>query len=142
LAWVPQRPALFPGTVADNIRIARPDADRARLERAAAHAGLGPRSWTVDSGRTGSASRPASGNGWRCPGAFLRDPAIVLLDEATKSVVVPALRELMAGRTTVLVTHRPAVLALADRVVVLEPAIDDAVGPDVTIGRAMSGATR
>ena len=61
--------------------------------------------------------------------AFLRDATLLLLDEptanldgATEQIVLEGVRELLAGRTAILVAHRPALATLADRVLALDPA--------------------
>jgi thiol reductant ABC exporter CydD subunit len=133
LAWVPQRPHVFAGSVAENIRLGRADASRAELSRAAAAAGLGE----VLSGRHGLDTVLGDRGAGLSAGerqrialarAFVRDARLLLLDEPTASldgeteeVVLEAVRELLPGRTTVLVAHRPSLVALADRVFSVEP---------------------
>ena len=135
LAWVPQRPHLFAGTIADNVRAGRPDAPEPAVWRALADARLaetvarlpaGAATWLGDRGAglsAGERQRIALAR------AFLRDAPLLLLDEptagldgTTEAEVLRAIRRLMRGRTVVLVAHRPALLALADRVVELAPA--------------------
>jgi ATP-binding cassette, subfamily C, bacterial CydD len=122
IAWVPQRPHLFAGTVADNIALRRP-ADPDAVARAAADAGLDlPLSTVVGDGGAGL----SAGQRQRVAlaRAFLRDAPVLLLDEptanldaGTEAAVIDTLRRLAAGRTVLLAAHRPTLLALADRVV-------------------------
>jgi thiol reductant ABC exporter CydD subunit len=130
IAWVPQRPTLFRGTVADNIRLGAPGADDERVRAAAELAGaasfveaLPGRYATVvgDGGRplsTGQVRRLALAR------AFLRDAPLVLLDEPTADLdpesaelVRQAVERLLAGRTVLVATHSRELAAPADRVV-------------------------
>jgi ATP-binding cassette, subfamily C, bacterial CydD len=132
-ALVPQRPTLFRGTVADNIRLGDPSADADRVCAAAELAGAHdfvsrlPLSYETivgDGGRQVSAGQQRRVALAR---AFLRDAPLVILDEptadldpASAEVVADAIQRLRVGRTAVLVAHRPELVALADRVVRLE----------------------
>ena len=145
LAFVPQRPTLFRGTVADNIRLGDPSAGDARVRRAAGLAGAhafvsalpdGYRTVVGDGGRvlsTGERRRIALAR------AFLRDAPVVVLDEPTAdldpesaALVADAIDALREARTVLLVAHRPELAARGDRVVrleggrILEPAAEAA----------------
>ncbi len=134
LAWVPQRPHLFKDTIAENVRLGRRDASTEQVWAAIEAAGLkdtvlglpdGLQSMLGDRGAglsAGERQRVALAR------AFLRDAPLLLLDEPTANLdsrtereVMRAIRRLAQGRTVVLVAHRPALIALADRVLTLEP---------------------
>jgi len=130
LAWVPQRPTLVAGTIADNIRLGRPDASDAEVARAAADAELGdvvaarPDGLDTVLGEDGAGLSAGERQRTGLARAFLRDAPIVLLDEPTANLdgeseerVLVGLRRLVEGRTAVLVAHRPALLTIADHVV-------------------------
>ena len=133
LAWVPQRPTLFRGTVADNIRLGVPHATDGEVRVAAELAGadgfvaaLPARYETMvgDGGRTVSAGQLQR---LALARAFLRDPDLLILDEPTANldpdsveVVTAALEALRGERTILVITHDAAVAACADRVVRLE----------------------
>ena len=132
LAWVPQEPWLAPVSIADNVRLAQPDADPAAVARALrlAHA-----SEFVDDLPDGAATVLGENGVGLSAGqrqrialarAFLRDAPLVLLDEATahldptsEAAVADALRQLARNRTVIAVAHRPALLADSDRLVVI-----------------------
>ncbi|GAB3197000.1 hypothetical protein GCM10027261_21110 [Geodermatophilus arenarius] len=133
VAYVPERPWLLPGTVADNVRLGRPAATDAEVEEALARAGLLDVVRGLPDGaatRLGEdAARLSGGERLRLAlaRAFVKDaPLLVLdeptgqLDEATERQVLAALDGLARGRTVVTVTHRPGPLALHDRVVDLD----------------------
>jgi thiol reductant ABC exporter CydD subunit len=134
VAYVAQRPRLFAGTIADNVRLGRPAASGEEVRRALRSARAG----FVDALPEGIGTRLGEGGTGMSAGqrqritlarAFLLDAPLVILDEPTsgldaetEALVLPALRRLIAGRTALLVAHRPALLAIADRAVELGPA--------------------
>ncbi len=136
LSWVPQRPRLFARTVSENVRLARPDATDSQVAAALEDAGLAE---VVRHLPDGAATRLGEGGAGLSAGerqrlalarAFVRDAPLLVLDEPTASLdneteadVLAAIRRLVAGRTALLVAHRPALLALADRVVELPAAL-------------------
>ncbi|MCO6000288.1 thiol reductant ABC exporter subunit CydD [Actinoallomurus rhizosphaericola] len=137
VAWVPQRPYLFAGTVADNIRLGRPGATDDEVRRAARDAVAEefvdalPEGFETPLGERGTGLSAGQRQRIALARAFLRDAPILLLDEPTsgldaesEAAVIEAVRRLAAGRTVVLVAHRPALADLADRVVRVEGALE------------------
>ncbi|MCO5994875.1 thiol reductant ABC exporter subunit CydD [Actinoallomurus rhizosphaericola] len=130
VAYVPQRPHLFAGTVADNIRLGRPDAEddavRAAAEAAAAHEFITalPGGYDAPIGERGLGLSTGQRQRIAIARAHLMDAPIVVLDEPTarldlaaEAAVADAAARLLDGRTGLLVAHRPALLSIADRVV-------------------------
>lgn len=132
IAYVPQDPYLFAGTVASNIAFGRPDAGQAEIERAArsvgAHESIAalPLGYQTPVG-PGRATLSAGQQQLICLArAELVEPDLLILDEATSDIdpgteaeVLSALQAVARSRTTVLVAHRLTTAAWADRVVVM-----------------------
>jgi thiol reductant ABC exporter CydD subunit len=132
IAWVPQRPTVFRGTVAENIRLGL-SASTERVVAAATLAGADHFVRELPEGYetlVGDGGRPLSAGERRrlaLARAFLRDAPLVVLDEptadldpASAAVVAEAIERLRHGRTILLVAHRPELAARADRIVRLE----------------------
>ncbi|WP_445082025.1 thiol reductant ABC exporter subunit CydD [Streptomyces chrestomyceticus] len=142
IAWVAQHPYLFAGTIADNVRLARPDADDSALRAALRDAGaldfvsaLPDGAETV-LGEGGSGLSAGQRQRLALARAFLADRPVLLLDEPTANLdgeteagIVDAVRRLAAGRTVLLVVHRPALLTVADRTVRLAGPVVEAAAP-------------
>jgi ATP-binding cassette, subfamily C, bacterial CydD len=133
VAWVPQRPTIFRGTVADNIRLGDPDASEAAVRLAAERACAGPFVRGLADGYqtiVGDGGRPLSAGERRrlaLARAFVRDAPLVVLDEPTADLdqenadlVAEAIGRLCRDRTVLLIAHRLELARRADRVVLLE----------------------
>jgi ABC-type multidrug transport system fused ATPase/permease subunit len=133
VVMVTQENYLFSGTVADNIRFGRPDATDAEVEAAAralgAHefiSGL-PQGYDTDVANRGGRLSAGQRQLVAFARAFLADPAVLILDEATSSLDIPserlvqrALQTVLAERTAVIIAHRLSTVEIADRVLVME----------------------
>ncbi len=144
VAWVPQDPILFNGTVAANIRLGWPDAPHGHVAAAAAAAALddvalaapvGERGGGLSAGqrrRVALARALLPGPGGRARPLLLLDEPTAGLDPATETRVLATLRGLAAaGRAVLVVTHKPAALAAADRVVTIGRGTRPAAGGDL-----------
>jgi ABC-type multidrug transport system fused ATPase/permease subunit len=133
VAWVPQHPTLFRGTVADNVRLSDPEASEERVRTAATLAGADAFIGALPAGYdtvVGDGGRPLSAGQLQriaLARAFLRDARLVILDEPTANldrvsaaIVAEAVERLRVGRTVLLCVHERGLAARADRVVRLE----------------------
>jgi thiol reductant ABC exporter CydD subunit len=133
LAYVPQSPTLFRGTLADNVRLGRPEVDDDLVRAAAVLAGADafvsalPDGYETMVGEGGRALSTGERRRIALARAFLRDAPLVLLDEPTADLdpesaagVAAAVERLRVGRTILLVTHDLEIAARADRIVRME----------------------
>jgi ABC-type multidrug transport system fused ATPase/permease subunit len=133
IALVPQDPFLFYGTVADNLRVAKPDATEAELIAATKAAELydfihsTPGGFDTKVGDQGLALSGGQAQRLAIARAFLKDAPLVILDEPTSQIDVEtetllhrALERLTQGKTVLLIAHRLSTIERAGRIIVLE----------------------
>ena len=147
IVMVTQEAYLFSGTVADNIALGKPEATLDEIKAAARAVGADefiqnlPDGYGTDVNKRGGRVSAGQRQLISFARAFLADPAVLILDEATASLDIPserqiqeALQTLLADRTAIIIAHRLSTVAIADRVLVMEHGEiieDDA--PDVLI---------
>jgi ABC-type multidrug transport system fused ATPase/permease subunit len=133
VVMVTQENYLFSGTVADNIRFGRPKATDEEVVEAALAIGADgfirslPEGYDTDVRKRGGRLSAGQRQLVAFARAFLADPAVLILDEATSSLDIPserlvqrALRTILAERTAIVIAHRLSTVEIADRVLVLE----------------------
>jgi ATP-binding cassette subfamily B protein len=133
IVMVTQEAYLFSGTVADNIAIGKPGASLDEIKRAAEAVGADtfiealPKGYDTDVNKRGGRVSAGQRQLISFARAFLADPSVLILDEATASLDIPserlvqeALQTLLADRTAVIIAHRLSTVAIADRVLVME----------------------
>ncbi|MBJ6610843.1 MAG: thiol reductant ABC exporter subunit CydD [Candidatus Thiothrix moscowensis] len=141
LAWLPQKPQLFPGTVADNIRLGNPTATLEQVQAAAEHAYAAefidklPHGYDTLIGEAGQGLSGGQVQRIALARAFLKDAPLVILDEATanldrasETLVQAGVERLAQGRTLVMIAHRLRTVQTADRIVVLDQGQVSAIG--------------
>jgi ABC-type multidrug transport system fused ATPase/permease subunit len=133
VVMVTQENFMFDGTIAENIAFGKPTATRSEIEDAARAVGVHPfieslpHGYDTDVAKRGSRLSAGQRQLITFARAFLADPAVLILDEATSSLDVPserlvqrALQTILADRTAVIIAHRLSTVEIADRVLVLE----------------------
>ncbi len=133
IVMVTQEAYLFSGTVADNIALGKPDATMDEIRAAARAVGAEafieklPDGYDTDVNKRGGRVSAGQRQLISFARAFLADPAVLILDEATASLDIPserliqdALQTLLADRTAIIIAHRLSTVAIADRVLVME----------------------
>jgi ATP-binding cassette subfamily B protein len=133
VVMVTQEAYLFSGSVADNIALGKPEATPQEIEAAAVAVGAHdfimnlPEGYSTDLNKRGGRVSAGQRQLISFARAFIADPAVLILDEATSSLDVPSermvqkgLRSLLRSRTAVIIAHRLSTVAIADRILVLE----------------------
>jgi ATP-binding cassette subfamily B protein len=149
IVMVTQEAYLFSGSVADNIALGKPEATREEIVAAAAAVGAHtfieglPNGYDTDVNKRGGRVSAGQRQLISFARAFLADPAVLILDEATSSLDIPserlvqeALQTLLADRTAVIIAHRLSTVAIADRVLVMEHGriVEDGTPRDLIAG--------
>jgi ATP-binding cassette, subfamily B, bacterial len=149
VVMVTQENYLFSGSISDNIRFGRPEATQEQVEEATraigAHGFIAalPEGYDTQVSNRGGLLSAGQRQLIAFSRAFLADPAVLILDEATSSLDVPserlvqrALRTILSGRTAVIIAHRLSTVEIADRVLVLEHGriVEDGAPTDLVAG--------
>ena len=149
VVMVTQENYLFSGTISENIRFGRPEATQEQVEEATREIGAHgfiaalPEGYETDVSNRGGLLSAGQRQLIAFSRAFLADPAVLILDEATSSLDVPserlvqrALRTILSGRTAVIIAHRLSTVEIADRVLVLEHGriVEDGSPDDLVAG--------
>jgi len=153
VGFVSQEPRLFNGTLRENVTMGRPHVDSDRLAEAARVTGLDrvvashPQGWDLAVGEMGGLLSGGQRQLVALARCLVTRPQILLMDEPTSSMDAQSemaflrqLKEAAGTRTLVMVTHRPAVLELVDRVVVVDQGRIVLDGPKAQVLAALSGA--
>jgi ATP-binding cassette, subfamily C, bacterial LapB len=152
VGFVSQEPRLFNGTLRDNVMMGRPQLDAARLSEVARVTGLDrvvaghPQGWELSVGEMGGLLSGGQRQLVALARCLITKPQILLMDEPTSSMDAQSevmflrqLKEAAGTRTLIMVTHRPAVLELVDRVMVVDGGKVVLDGPKAAVLAALSG---
>ncbi len=149
IVMVTQEAYLFSGTVADNIALGKPEATREEIVAAAKAVGAHefieglPNGYDTDVNKRGGRVSAGQRQLISFARAFIADPVVLILDEATASLDIPSerlvqegLQTLLADRTAVIIAHRLSTVAIADRVLVMEHGriVEDGTPADLIAG--------
>lgn len=149
IVMVTQEAYLFSGTVADNIALGKPDATRDEIVRATKAVGAHefieslPAGYDTDVNKRGGRVSAGQRQLLSFARAFIADPVVLILDEATASLDIPSerlvqegLQTLLADRTAIIIAHRLSTVAIADRVLVMEHGriVEDGTPRDLIAG--------
>ena len=149
IVMVTQEAYLFSGSVAENIALGKPDATFEEIQRSARAVGADefiralPDGYDTDVNKRGGRVSAGQRQLLSFARAFLADPAVLILDEATASLDIPSerlvqegLTTLLADRTAVIIAHRLSTVAIADRVLVMEHGriVEDGTPADLIAG--------
>lgn len=149
IVMVTQEAYLFSGSVADNIALGKPGATRAEVQRAAKAVGAHefvmalPDGYDTDVNKRGGRVSAGQRQLLSFARAFIADPKVLILDEATASLDIPSerlvqegLETLLADRTAVIIAHRLSTVAIAHRVLVMEHGriVEDGTPADLIAG--------
>lgn len=149
IVMVTQEAYLFSGSVADNIALGKPDATLTEIETAARAVGAHefimalPDGYTTDVNKRGGRVSAGQRQLLSFARAFIADPVVLILDEATASLDIPSerlvqegLTTLLADRTAIIIAHRLSTVAIADRVLVMEHGriVEDGTPADLIAG--------
>jgi ATP-binding cassette subfamily B protein len=149
VVMVTQEAYLFSGSVRENIALGRPDASQEEIEAAARAVGAHgfildmPDGYDTDVNKRGGRVSAGQRQLLSFARAFLADPAVLVLDEATSSLDMPGerlvqrgLQTLLADRTAIIIAHRLSTVAIADRVLVMEHGriVEDGTPADLIAG--------
>jgi len=149
IVMVTQEAYLFSGTVADNIALGKPEATRDEIVRAARAVGAHefieslPNGYDTDVNKRGGRVSAGQRQLLSFARAFIADPVVLILDEATASLDIPSerlvqegLQTLLADRTAIIIAHRLSTVAIADRVLVMEHGriVEDGTPRDLIAG--------
>jgi len=149
IVMVTQEAYLFSGTVADNIALGKPDATRDEIVRAAKAVGAHdfieslPAGYDTDVNKRGGRVSAGQRQLLSFARAFIADPVVLILDEATASLDIPSerlvqegLQTLLADRTAIIIAHRLSTVAIAERVLVMEHGriVEDGTPRDLIAG--------